>query len=119
MAKARHARPSKARTVARAAAAAAPVGVASLAIAAPAYAATPGSQIQQANQIVSVPLTAVIHVVRTPMYTVRPDDSLSGIAGKHCGTPSDWTGFTKRTSTGSGTRMRSIRGSISRWTAGR
>lgn len=93
MAKARHARPSKMRTVAKAAAAAAPVGVASLAIAAPAYAATPGSQIQQANQIVPVHLPAIIHVVRTPLYTVRPDDSLSGIAGKHCGTPSDWTGI--------------------------
>ncbi len=94
MARARHARPSKMRTTVKAAAAAAPVGVASLAIAAPAYAATPG-QIQQANQIVPVPLPAIIHVVRTatPMYTVRPDDSLSGIAQGHCGTPSDWTGI--------------------------
>src|SRR5271154_1540060 len=95
MAKARHARPSKMRATARAAAAAAPVGVASLAIAAPAYAATPG-QIQQANQIVHVPLPSVIRVVgasSSPLYSVREGDTLSGIAQGHCGTPSDWTGI--------------------------
>jgi LysM repeat protein len=94
MAKARHARPSKMRTVTTRAAAAAPVGVASLAIAAPAYAATPG-QIQQANQIVPVPVPAIVRVLRTPdpLYTVAPGNSLSGIAQKRCGTPSDWTGI--------------------------
>lgn len=94
MAKARHARPSKMRATAKAAAAAAPVGIASLAIAAPAYAATPG-QIHQANQI--VPLPGVIYAVRgtvqPPLYTVRSGDSLSQIAEKHCGTPGDWTGI--------------------------
>ena len=96
MSKARHARPSRMRTTVKAAAAAAPVGVVSLAIAAPAY-ASPSSQIQQANQIVPVPLPAIVRVVRTaqqqPGYTVRDGDSLSQIAGKHCGTPSDWTGI--------------------------
>lgn len=95
MAKARHARPSKMRTTARAAAAAAPAGVISLAIAAPAYAGVPSGQIQQANQIVSVPLPAIIRVVRAqdPLYTVAPGNSLSQIAQEHCGTPSDWTGI--------------------------
>jgi hypothetical protein len=95
MARARHARPSKMRTTARAAAAAAPVGVISLAIAAPAYAA-PSGQIQQANQIVSVPLPSVIRAVRAQQpsfYTVKGGDSLSGIAQSNCGTPSDWMGI--------------------------
>jgi len=100
MAKARHARPSKMRTTARAAAAAAPAGIVSLAIAAPAYAATSG-QIQQANQIVSVSPPGIVRIIaaRTarpqPSYTVRKGDSLSQIAQRRCDTPSDWTGIYK------------------------
>jgi LysM repeat protein len=95
MAKARHARPSRMRTTAKAAAAAAPAGVVSLAIAAPAYAATP-AHVQQANQV--VPLSAIVHAVRvspsSPSYmTVVPGNTLSGIAQQRCGTPSDWTGI--------------------------
>jgi len=96
MVKARHARPSKTCTTVKAAAAAVPVGALSLAIAAPAYAATPSSQIQQANQIVhrsSIRLTARVVSSLPSSYTVRKGNTLSGIAQGHCGTPSDWTGI--------------------------
>ena len=90
MSKARHARPSRVGKAAAAAAIVAVPGMISLALAMPAQAATPVADFP-------VPLAAIVHVVQKasspPLYTVAPDDTLSGIAGKHCGNDADWTGL--------------------------
>ena len=92
---AKHARPSHARKVAEAAALAVAVPVGILAVtASPAHAAT---HVQAADQIVPVPLPAVIRTVADkaspPLYTVQGGNSLSQIAGSRCGNPADWTGI--------------------------
>lgn len=95
MAKPRHARPSRARKAAQKAAAAAVPSIAGLAIAAPAYASTPARSVHPEAGVAVLPVASAVLIrdEKPATYTVAPGDSLSLIAGKHCGNPADWTGI--------------------------
>ena len=91
----RHARPSRAVKIARAAGSAAVPGVAAGVLLA--GSAHPGGSTRDSVLAQASPAVAAWHLpyraVSDDTYTVQPGDYLSAIAVRLCGNPADWTGF--------------------------